>query len=698
MPDVRVNAPSRSYIVYVGNGKVSALAELIRGRKAFIVSDENVWRIHPLSVENSELFLIAAGEASKTLANAEKLWEAFAAAKLTRSDVIIAYGGGVVGDLTGFAASAYMRGVPYIQVATTLVAQIDSSVGGKTAVNLAAGKNLVGAFYQPEAVICDTSYLETLPEREYRAGLAEAVKYQLITPNAPEDLLSDKERMVEFCVSAKAALVEQDELDTGVRMFLNFGHTFGHAIEKKFNYERFNHGEAVAKGMLLALKAGVKLGVTTESVFQRAVSLIDAAGLDTSIDFEPQELVALMSNDKKNNSGGLRLILLKEIGEPVVVPVKKVARFPSGEVTLPPSKSVLHRELICSFLAGAAMPEVGYINDDISATVGCLEALKNGETVLNCGESGTTLRLLISVVAALGRRVEFIGKGRLLSRPLEPLLGQLKEHGVSCELTAESLKMSGKMSGGEFSMPGDVSSQFVSGLLLALPLVGGGAVNLISPLQSKSYVGLTVDAMRRYGVIVSEEEARYVVAESKYSGSGGIQVEADWSQAAFFLVAKALGRDVEPTNLNYASRQGDIAVAEIIERSVEKSGRILPQRIDVSEIPDLVPPLAALFCFGDGVTRFTNAARLRLKESDRLVSVCEALNGIGGKAEVDGDELVITGVKSIRGGAVNPHGDHRIAMMAAVATILSDGEVWIADYDCVRKSYPNFWKDFEVTE
>jgi 3-dehydroquinate synthase/3-phosphoshikimate 1-carboxyvinyltransferase len=643
------------------------------------------------------VLVLPPGEGSKTVANVENLWNAFAAAGLNRESVVIAYGGGVVGDITGFAAAAYMRGVAYIQVATTLVAQIDSSVGGKTAVNLAAGKNLAGAFWQPEAVICDTDFLETLPERELKAGFAEAVKYQLITPNAPPEFLRDTERMVEFCVAAKAALVEQDELDTGVRMFLNFGHTFGHAIEKKFNYERFNHGEAVAKGMALALRAGVKLGVTPPMACDAALEIISGAGLDASLDFDARELIPLMSGDKKSNSGGLRLVLLKEIGEPCVVPVKRVSRFPSGEVRLPPSKSVLHRELICGFLSGRLAKPEGYISDDIDATVRCLDALGEGGSVLNCGESGTTLRFMIPVAAALGRSVTFIGRGRLMSRPLMPLLEQLEANGMCCELSGESLKISGRLRSGDFTLPGDVSSQYVSGLLLALPLVGGGTIRLSSPLESRGYVELTAETMARYGVRVTESERSYCVPSAEYISAEYAETEADWSQAAFFLAAQALGRDLRIANLNYASKQADRAIAAIIEGSCV-NGRILPTTIDVSGIPDLVPPLAALFCFADGTTRFTNASRLRLKESDRLESVSEALNALGGSVEVVGDELVISGVKRLRSGAVNPHGDHRIAMMAAVAAIRCDGDVWIADYDCVRKSYPNFWKDFEVSE
>jgi 3-dehydroquinate synthase/3-phosphoshikimate 1-carboxyvinyltransferase len=695
MTTVHVNAPSKSYDVIIGNDAIARLPELIGSRKAFIITDENVWNLHPLTLIHSELLILPPGENTKSLESARILWNAFVAANLKRDDVIVAYGGGVIGDLSGFVASTYMRGTPFIQVATTLVSQIDSSVGGKTGVNLPSGKNLIGTFYQPEAVICDTHYLSTLQDRELKAGLAEAIKYGLITPNAPQFSLSDLQQLVEFCIRAKSALVEQDETDTGIRMFLNFGHTFGHAIEKKFNYERFNHGEAVAKGMALALRVGVSLGITSESVCNEALSLIIDAGLDISLDFNPRELIPLMSTDKKNTSGGLQLVLLKSIGVPIIVPIKKIAPSPNAKITLPPSKSILHRELICSHLSGSPLELSSYISDDISATKRCICALLNGETILDCGESGSTLRFLIPLAAALGKNVTFTGHGRLLLRPLEPLLEQLNLHGVTCTKNSDTLTLSGCLTSGSYELPGDVSSQFITGLLFALPLVGGGSITLTSPLQSHDYVILTLQALRRYGITAIELENGYSVQEGKYRPAESHEIEADWSQAAFFLVAKALGCHVDLTNLNYDSMQGDCRIAEIISQSVIND-KIIPQTIDVSEIPDLVPPLAALLCFADGVSHLTNAARLRLKESNRLESVCNALNTLGGSAKVAGDTLIITGVSRLRGGSVNPQGDHRIAMMAAVLAIRSNHDVWLADYDCVRKSYPNFWKDFEV--
>ncbi|MDR2529941.1 MAG: 3-dehydroquinate synthase [Oscillospiraceae bacterium] len=706
MQVIKVNLPGREYEVTLGVGAFELLPRAIRGRRAFVVTDSNVSTIYGerlaalLDGASNHVEIVAPGESSKTIEQASKLWSAMQRFGLRRGDVVVAFGGGVVGDLAGFAASAYMRGVSYIQIPTTLVAQVDSSVGGKTAVNLPEGKNLIGAFHQPEAVLLDVGFLETLPERELKAGLAECVKYAMICAE-PAPPLDNYALLTAYCVTAKARFVELDELDFGARMYLNFGHTFAHAIEKRFDYRRYNHGEAVAIGMALALHAGAKLGVTPTHVRDAGLKLLTDAGLDIALDFDPRELVPLMQSDKKNGAGTLKLVLLRDLGDPVVVPIAKLTGRPSGRVAPPPSKSVSHRRVICSALAGVRdFSAYTNLSDDIDATVRCISALVNSvgdgsaeSATPDCGESGTTLRFLVPIAAALGRTARFTGHGRLLTRPIAPLLEALSSHGASCTLTDGALTVSGQLCGGTFELPGDVSSQFVSGLLLAAPLIGGATVRITSALQSASYVDVTIGVMREFGVEIRTIENGYIVPDSRYIAPQSLVQDLDWSQAAFFLAARALGCDVEVTGLREDSAQGDRAFAAIVENAA-RGGRLTAVEVDVSDIPDLVPPLAALFCFADGVTRLTNAGRLRLKESDRLASVTAAINALGGNAAIDGDTLVITGVTRLRGGAVNPHGDHRIAMMTAVLALRADGEVWLANPECVRKSYPDFWRDF----
>ena len=705
MRTVHVRIPNREYEITMGSGVIDSLAEFLKGRKAFVVTDSNVNQIYGEKLSSwlrgTEHLIVEvpAGENSKSINEASRLWSEMTKYGLKRSDVVVAFGGGVIGDLAGFAASTYMRGVNYIQVPTTLISQIDSSVGGKTAVNIPEGKNLVGAFFQPEAVLLDVDFLKTLPERELTAGFAEAAKYTLIG-NEPQYQINSYETLASYCCAEKAKLVVKDEFDRGERMALNFGHTFGHAIEKLYNFERFNHGEAVAKGMALALETGVEFGITSERVRKQAIAILNNNGLDLSIDFDIRDLIPIMHGDKKNSAGIINLVLLEDIGKPVVVPVKIIdpSKWSSKSyfVKLPPSKSILHRNIICAALTGKTdFSQYIGTNEDIDATINCMTALMNGEDVLDCKESGSTLRFLIPIAAALGKSVQFVGEGRLLERPLSPLLDVLSDFGVSSDLTRKTLSISGKLESGKYELPGDVSSQFVSGLLLAIPLVsGGGKIVLTTPLQSASYVDITIGVMAEFGVTVTKTESGYTVNGEYKANPEYSEATADWSQAAFFLVANALGCDFKCIGLDKQSPQGDRKIAELVQQATE-NGKIEPQTIDVSDIPDLVPPLAAMLCFADGVSELTNAGRLRLKESNRLETVSDAINNLGGDAKIVEDSLIITGVERLSGGKVNPRGDHRIAMMTAVLSLRCDGDVWLANPECVKKSYPNFWENFE---
>jgi 3-dehydroquinate synthase len=274
------------------------------------------------------VFTVAEGEEAKSLREAERLWDAFSAAGLDRGSPVVAVGGGVVGDLAGFAASTFMRGLPVVQVPTTLLAQVDASIGGKVAVNLPRGKNLIGAFHQPRLVLIDPEVLRTLPEREYRSGLAEVVKTG-VALNA--DLFASLEAglealgrrdaalleaVVAACCAEKAAIVERDEREeTGLRMVLNYGHTVGHALEALSGYRRWLHGEAVAIGMTAAGRLAVRIGWTDAATAERQEALIQGVGLPTRFSgIEPREVVAALRHDKKARDGRVPFILLRELG------------------------------------------------------------------------------------------------------------------------------------------------------------------------------------------------------------------------------------------------------------------------------------------------------------------------------------------------------------------------------------------------
>ncbi len=334
--EVSVHLGSRSYSVRVGAGlldeAVGLIGELASGGRCILVTDTNVDRIYgerlaglpgdPLRV------VIEAGEPSKTLATVERIYDAALSAGIERSAVVVALGGGVVGDVAGFAAATLLRGLRVVMIPTTLLAQVDSSVGGKTGVNRPQGKNLVGAFHQPSLVIADPLVLETLPEREYRAGLAEVVKTAVILDAELFDLLEsrtgeigrrDPELMTDVvarCVELKAMVVERDEREGGLRRILNYGHTVGHAIEQATDYGRYLHGEAVAMGMVAAARISTRLGAATGEDADRIVRLLAALGLDTEIpeDLSDERLERAMAHDKKSVGGRIAFVVNEGIG------------------------------------------------------------------------------------------------------------------------------------------------------------------------------------------------------------------------------------------------------------------------------------------------------------------------------------------------------------------------------------------------
>ena len=343
---IAVTTPTANYVVEIGTGLVAQVGAridvLLDGgltagkQKVFVVTSPEIWRIWGQQLMSGlpvapTVLSVPAGEQHKRLSTIERLLEDLAEGSADRDSVLIAFGGGVIGDMTGFLAATYMRGIRYVQVPTTLLAQVDSSVGGKTGVNLAAGKNLAGAFYHPLAVYADIDTLETLPAAELRAGLQESVKAGIIRDRALFDymdtqsdavLAGDKTtlaRVVADSVQMKADVVHADEREGGLRMILNLGHTLGHAIEAATGYKILLHGEAVAWGMLAAVAIAKRRGLVTDAEHDRMERVIKTYGPLKRFEADPAELVALTAKDKKNRSGARSFILPKGIGDAVVV-------------------------------------------------------------------------------------------------------------------------------------------------------------------------------------------------------------------------------------------------------------------------------------------------------------------------------------------------------------------------------------------
>jgi len=397
---------------------------------------------------------------------------------------------------------------------------------------------------------------------------------------------------------------------------------------------------------------------------------------------------------------------------------KIIEKFPGGTVTPPASKSLCHRAVICAALASGDRGSSSVLmnidrSDDVDATVAGMSALCEDPArpaVIDCNESGSTLRFLLPIAALREHETVFLGRGRLLQRPLDIYADIFAKSGVAFVHDEREARVRGPFRAGVYTLSGDVSSQFVSGLLFALPLVDGDSeIRLATPLQSRQYVDLTVDVMSRFGVDIKEFEEGYRVRGNQKYRAADYTVEADYSQAAFFLAAAALGQTVRVAGLNRDSRQGDRAILKILRdmgaevnwRGAEVSvtaGKLKAVTVDARDVPDLVPPVAALCCFCDGTSRIVNAGRVRLKESDRLHALAVELSKLGAQITEHDDGLSITGARYLTGGGVDAWGDHRIAMAMAVASIRCREPVAVSGWRCVSKSYPGFWRDFEVGE
>ena len=371
--------------------------------------------------------------------------------------------------------------------------------------------------------------------------------------------------------------------------------------------------------------------------------------------------------------------------------------IPSGTVNVPPSKSDVHRAIICAAMAnGVSRISPVALSNDIKATIGCIKALgadavlennvltvdgtnmyKNKTALLDCGESGSTLRFFIPIAAVGNVNATFVGKGKLPQRP-----------------------------SGIFESPGNVSSQFITGLLLALPILEGDSeIVLTSPLESVGYIAMTIRTMKQFGVNIQATEKGWHIKGGQSYKTCDYTTDGDWSQAAFFMVLGAVSGKVTVKGVAKDSTQGDKKCAEILtqfgakvtqldnEVTVEK-GELKAITIDASQIPDLVPVLSVCAAFAEGTTKIINAERLRIKECDRLKATAELLNNLGGKVKELSDGLEITGVSSLKGGNVNGYNDHRIVMSAAVCAARSDEDITATFAMSINKSYPDFYIDY----
>lgn len=398
-----------------------------------------------------------------------------------------------------------------------------------------------------------------------------------------------------------------------------------------------------------------------------------------------------------------------------------------GEITAPPSKSDVHRAIICAALSkGKCTISPVALSNDIKATINCIKALgakaeiedntltvdgtemfSNKNAILDCGESGSTLRFFIPVAAYGGVNAEFVGHGRLPQRPIGIFTETLPKAGVECETQGGlPLKIKGKLKSSSFEIPGNVSSQFITGLLFVLPLLKNDSdIILTSPLQSVGYIDMTIYTMAQFGVFVETTDYGWHIKGNQSYKPTDYTTDGDWSQAAFFMVAGAINGSVTVKGVNKGSAQGDKKIADILrtfgaevkqnETSVTVTSKPMKATvIDASQIPDLVPILSVCACFAEGTTKIVNAERLRIKECDRLNATADLLNSIGGKVKETADGLEIEGIKAFSGGKIKGYNDHRIVMSAGICATALAEEIECDDALSINKSYPDFYIDY----
>ncbi len=408
----------------------------------------------------------------------------------------------------------------------------------------------------------------------------------------------------------------------------------------------------------------------------------------------------------------------------------------TGSLEIPPSKSVSHRAIISAGLAkgksvisnvlmsqdmiatcdamvalGASISYQEELNGRFTLTIlGCDPLALKSETI-QCNESGSTLRFIIPIVLLQPKRAVITGKGRLVTRPMKPFYDIFAEKGIYHEhLQAGQdlpLAVEGALTPGTYRIDGGVSSQFITGLLFALPLLDGDSViELTSTLESKPYIDITLDVLKSFGIaIINDNDQRFVIKGNQIYSPCNYRVEGDFSQGAFWLVAGTIGQRMACHDLNVASQQGDKVIVDILkemggdisigaDKLIVNKAETLGTVIDVSQCPDLVPILGVIASLSRGATTIINGERLRFKESDRLMATADVLNKLGGKVEETADGLVIQGIDRFTGGQVTSHNDHRIAMAVAIASSRATGKIILDGAEAVNKSYPHFWEDF----
>lgn len=786
-----------SYNVLVGAGLFADIAcdvaTAFPATAYFILCDENTAMLFGEALRQTLvavqgepviIHIITPGETSKTQATKTQIEQAMLEHQLDRQALLLAVGGGVVGDIGGFVASTYMRGIRYVHVPTSLLAMVDSSIGGKTGIDVEPyGKNLVGSFHRPQRVYVDPLLLKTLPQREFANGMAEVIKVASIRS---ETLFALLERHVEAlfaleseivgqvireAVAIKAAVVAADEKEGNLRAILNFGHSIGHGLEA-LCFPQWLHGECVAVGMVLETEISRARGLSSPDALSRLLSCLQAYHLPTALPppsrVRAEEILAKMGVDKKNIGGTKRIVLLRSIGDggsdahaveddyilrvlsPGIVVQPKI--HVSGTIRVPGSKSLSNRVLLMAALGRGRCIIRGLLHsDDTKVMLMALQQLgappfrwqDGGHTLVMEGingklqapahgapiylaNAGTAARFLTTACTLVTADVITItGNKRMKERPIGPLVEALRANGTCVDYEESQgclpIRVAGHgFRGGAVSLSANISSQYVSSILLSAPYAQEPVVlTLHGDVVSEPFIEMTVALMRQFGVDVTKvRDCVYHIPNTGYVNPGSFEIEADASSASYPLAMAAVtGGSVTVRGVGTASIQGDAKFCEVLRLMgcvVEQDAHsttvtgpppgaaLNPINIDMDHITDtfLTAAVVMAACPSGTVSRIINIGNQRVKECDRISAMAANLTAIGIQVDELHDGLVIYGssetplpLQAAGGGVpIQCFNDHRIAMSFGVLGCRWPN-ILVMDKNCTDKTYPGFWDD-----
>lgn len=692
-----------NYKIRIENGCFQR--EVAKIRPKLMIVDKNVKNDNLTNID-IPIKYVEVSENTKNFELYFKLIDILYQAKINRSDTVAFVGGGVLLDVGGFAASTFKRGINFVNVPTTSLSMIDSSVGSKNGLNHRGVKNLIGNITDPQQVIIDTSFLHSLDTRNYNNGLAEAIKIGYLSNLQIINLLNtvnfEIEDVIKLCVSEKLKYVESDKFDIGYRNYLNFGHTFGHAIESITNFQQFLHGEAVSIGMVIA-----------SGYDQTLIDLLTKFSLPTELPtmINVDKLIELMANDKKNNSHKIKVILKNPelaICNLSTQQVKKLFKMElviknklqAKNIIVNKSKSHLHR-LLAATLALRVQAAFDFnvdndLSDDVQQSLSILTAcnvkisfeneklvvdardIKTPTKVLTIYKSATTFRVFTPILCCHFGAIEINLDEQLKNRP-HPIFDQHRRGDV----------YDIDFSPNGYQLDGSISSQFISGYVFALVARNEDAqIEIVGELTSVPYIDMTIAVVNSFGCNVMRLGNDIIIKQVKtYKQQLSAKPELDFSSLAYFIVhnklvqLRAESSLIELEDYNFQSMQADSQILNYLEC----------REVDMVNCPDLLPILVVYGLLNKRGIRLLNTDRIKYKECDRRLAMVENFKDLNAIVVTEGT-VEIQPVEQISSRVIKCYGDHRIAMACSIIADFCIGELIIDDYSVVQKSFPTFFK------